>query len=213
VGIQERKEREREQRRLDIVNAAERVFAKKGFGDVTMDDVAEEAELSKGTLYLYFKTNEELHFAVAARGLEVLGDMFARALEIGETGLHKVRAVGSAYSEFFHAYPTYHAAVSYYSDAEVDWDDHSTPNALACHDQGDKVLGLLTRAIEIGMQDGTLRDDLNPTLTGLWLWTQTSGLLQFVSTRQGEHLAQEYGVSKQELIEASFELAQRAIAK
>ena len=58
MGITERKEREKLQRREDILNAAERVFFSKGHKNSTMDDVAEEAELSKGTLYLYFKSKE-----------------------------------------------------------------------------------------------------------------------------------------------------------
>ena len=64
MGIAERKEREKEQRRKAILDAAEKVFFEKGLKYSTMDDVAEEAELSKGTLYLYFKNKEEL-FAVS----------------------------------------------------------------------------------------------------------------------------------------------------
>ena len=60
MGIAERKEREKQQRREEIVQAAEEVFFSKGFEKSTMDDVAEKAELSKGTLYLYFKSKEEL---------------------------------------------------------------------------------------------------------------------------------------------------------
>ena len=48
MGITERREREKEQRKNDIVDAAERVFFKRGHEYATMDDVAIEAELSKG---------------------------------------------------------------------------------------------------------------------------------------------------------------------
>jgi TetR/AcrR family transcriptional regulator len=50
MGITERKEREKEQRRNAIIDAAEKIFFTKGMDNSTMDDVAEEAELSKGTL-------------------------------------------------------------------------------------------------------------------------------------------------------------------
>lgn len=212
MGIQERKEREKEQRRSDIVDAAEQVFAQKGFGSATMDDVAERAELSKGTLYLYFNTKEELFLAVAARGLEVLGNLFMKASEDGETGAQKSRAIGNAYIGFVHEHPTYYAAISYFGDVEIDWEDNSNPNAHACHDLGMRVLSILEQAICVGMQDKSLRDDLNPPLTGLWLWTQLSGILQFVSTRKGEIIAREYGVTKQQLIDEAFALAMRAIA-
>ena len=59
MGIQERKEREKERRRQQIMVAAKRVFSNKGFNKATMEDIAQEAELSPGTLYLYFKNKEE----------------------------------------------------------------------------------------------------------------------------------------------------------
>ena len=72
MGIQERKERERERRRQQIIVAAKKVFSEKGFNKATMDDIAGEAELSPGTLYLYFKNKEELYASLSLRILEYL---------------------------------------------------------------------------------------------------------------------------------------------
>jgi len=60
MGIQERKEREKERRRQQIMVAAKRVFSEKGFNKATMEDIAQEAELSPGTLYLYFKNKDDI---------------------------------------------------------------------------------------------------------------------------------------------------------
>jgi AcrR family transcriptional regulator len=51
MGIVERKNRERLNRKIDILNAAERIFYKKGFEYSTMDDIAKEAEFTKKTIY------------------------------------------------------------------------------------------------------------------------------------------------------------------
>jgi AcrR family transcriptional regulator len=72
MGIQERKERERERRRQQIIVAAKKVFSQKGFNKATMDDIASEAELSPGTLYLYFKNKEELYASLSLRILQYL---------------------------------------------------------------------------------------------------------------------------------------------
>lgn len=72
MGIQERKERERERRRQQIIVAAKKVFTEKGFNRATMDDIANEAELSPGTLYLYFKNKEELYASLSLRILQYL---------------------------------------------------------------------------------------------------------------------------------------------
>jgi AcrR family transcriptional regulator len=72
MGIQERRERERERRKQQIMVAAKRVFTDKGFGKATMEDIAKEAELSPGTLYLYFKNKDELYASLSLRILQYL---------------------------------------------------------------------------------------------------------------------------------------------
>ena len=78
MTIIERKEREKQERYRDILSAAEIIFARDGFSATTMDTIAEEAELSKGTLYLYFKTKEQLFFSI----LENKIDIFTNKLKI-----------------------------------------------------------------------------------------------------------------------------------
>ena len=56
-----------EQRKLQIVQAAEDVFTKKGFDDARMDDIAQQTGLSKGTIYLYFKSKDAVILAILDR--------------------------------------------------------------------------------------------------------------------------------------------------
>jgi TetR/AcrR family fatty acid metabolism transcriptional regulator len=54
-------------RKSQIMNAAETVFTEKGFDKTRMDDIAKETGLGKGTLYLYFKSKDELITATIGR--------------------------------------------------------------------------------------------------------------------------------------------------
>lgn len=72
MGIQERKQREKERRKQQIMVAAKRVFVKKGYDRTTMESIAKEAELSAGTLYLYFKSKSELWATLSVRVLQYL---------------------------------------------------------------------------------------------------------------------------------------------
>jgi AcrR family transcriptional regulator len=72
MGIQERKEREKEVRRQQILVAAKKVITHKGFAKATVEEIAKEAEISPGTIYLYFKNKEELFSALALRALDFL---------------------------------------------------------------------------------------------------------------------------------------------
>ena len=55
------------ERKNQIINAAEDVFTQKGFDEARMDDIAEETGLGKGTLYLYFKSKDDLIIAILDR--------------------------------------------------------------------------------------------------------------------------------------------------
>jgi len=60
VGVAERRVREREARAEAILKAALKVFTHRGIKDATMDEIAQEAELGKGTIYYYFSSKEAI---------------------------------------------------------------------------------------------------------------------------------------------------------
>jgi len=59
-----RKERDRQLRKTDILSAAERIFALKGFYQATMQDIAKDAQYAIGTVYLYFKDKDSLYLSL-----------------------------------------------------------------------------------------------------------------------------------------------------
>ena len=61
MSSQERREKERESRRSAILKAARKLFFDRGFKSVTVDNIAAKAEVSKGSVYLYFKSKEEIY--------------------------------------------------------------------------------------------------------------------------------------------------------
>ena len=61
MGLEERRKREREGRRNAILKAARRLFFEKGFKSVTVESIARKAELSKGSIYLYYNSKEEIY--------------------------------------------------------------------------------------------------------------------------------------------------------
>jgi len=81
MGILERKQREKERRRQEILGAAREVFSAKGFNSATMEEIASKAELSPGTLYLYFKNKEELHTSLSINILAHLGAEISKVVE------------------------------------------------------------------------------------------------------------------------------------
>lgn len=64
VSTLNRKERDRRLRKTDILRAAERIFAFKGYHRATMQDIAKAAQYATGTVYLYFKDKDALYFSL-----------------------------------------------------------------------------------------------------------------------------------------------------
>ena len=96
-----RKERDQQVRRRDLLAAAERLFAQKGYHHTTMEDIAHEAQYGTGTIYLYFKKKEELYEALLERKVgEYVTHVHNRVRE-AESHLEKVRTLLSAKLEFF----------------------------------------------------------------------------------------------------------------
>lgn len=67
--IRARNAEEKKRRHYDILKAAERLWANTSYSELSMNEVAREAKLAKGTLYLYFKTKEELFLALLSEHL------------------------------------------------------------------------------------------------------------------------------------------------
>ena len=72
MGTRERREREKENRRNQILNAAKEIFMSKGLRAATMEEIARKAELSPGTIYTYFRNKEELYAVLNLIGLQYL---------------------------------------------------------------------------------------------------------------------------------------------
>lgn len=75
----------------EILEAAKTVFARDGFHDATMDQIAEHAGVAKGTLYLYFRSKREIFVAALRRGFEILHDETNRRMELAPNSSGKLR--------------------------------------------------------------------------------------------------------------------------
>jgi TetR/AcrR family transcriptional regulator len=209
MGIVERREREKQRRREEILNAAEKVFFLKGIRHATMENVAEEAELSKGTLYLYFKSKEEIYLAINLRGLTILDEMFEKAVSKYEKGIEKIRAIGRSYYRFYKEYPDYFNAFLYYESHEMNWEDKDSV-AIACDTTGHKAMDVVVEALRTGIADGTIRPDIDAFNTAVILWGYLTGIIQIFSLK-GDHLREEHGLKEDEIVEYSFEFIGHAL--
>jgi TetR/AcrR family transcriptional regulator len=167
VTLADRKEREREQRHSDIISAAEHLFFSRGYDSVSMNDIAKEVELSKATLYLYFKDKEALYFAIVLRGARILSTIYLECSQIDTSGLEKIKAMGQGFTEFTRKHPEYFRMLCYSASerfCKTDNDDAKEILDLIC-----KNIQMMSEAFEEGIKDGTVRNDLDPLEMAIYL--------------------------------------------
>jgi AcrR family transcriptional regulator len=123
MSVAKWREREKEMRRNDIIEAAEKLFFSKGYDNVSMKDIAGEVELSKATLYLYFENKEELFFAIVLRGTQILHKTIEEEVEKEKNGINKIEAFKNAYIKFINDYSNYFKAYNYLQSGRFDLTD------------------------------------------------------------------------------------------
>jgi AcrR family transcriptional regulator len=162
-----RKQREREQRRNEIINAAEKFFFERGYDDVTMDEIADEAEVNKALLYYYFKNKEALFFAVDLRGVRILHELYLKCSNIDVDGYTKIKSMIQSLFEFSKDYPDYFRIYRYAGTERFQMSDNEDAKELVDLTTG--IWRLMVEAILQGMKDKTIRKDVDPVEMSIYI--------------------------------------------
>lgn len=160
MSFQELIEKEREQRRTYILDAAEGLFFERGFTSVTMEELARTVGLNKATIYLYFEDKDSLFFAIVLRRIRIINDQYEAISRMDLTGREKCRRMGETYFTFARENPAYFrmlctAGPSLFTSRE---------NTLAqsVHEHLKNQARFMYDALSEGIADGTVRNDLDP---------------------------------------------------
>lgn len=113
MGIKERQERDRATVRRAILDAARDLFESEGYANVSIRKIAERIEYSPAALYSYFPSKDDIFFALAHEGFELLnstagtGGRFADTPPV--TGLDELREAVWRLYQFSYDHPQYFA--------------------------------------------------------------------------------------------------------
>jgi AcrR family transcriptional regulator len=180
-GTASRREREKAQRRDDILRAARTVFFTRGFNAATVDDVAIAAEVSKGTVYLYFDTKETILAHLILEGLDALICDLETAFDAdrpldAHTRLH---GLATAYLQFFQRNPEYYRMIMTFDrgqfQASVDRVTYEEVYARSV-----RGLDWVVRAVEQAQAEGVITVTDTRQAASV-LWAGLNGVLVLLS--------------------------------
>jgi AcrR family transcriptional regulator len=207
MGIQERKEREKERRRQQIMVAAKRVFSDKGFNKATMEDIAHEAELSPGTLYLYFKNKEELY---ASLSLRILQYLLIRVEHVNEekdaNPEDKLKALVDAMYDVYEFDPLIIINMFHLQSSETL--KNLSPQLMAeIKDLSGKSLGSIAKIFKEGVEQGRFIDR-HPVALADSFWSLFSGVVLWLTSKKLINAEKDY---LKQTLEIAFEIFRRGI--
>jgi len=177
VSTTQRRAREKARRRQEILDAARQEFFERGFHYPTVDDVATRAEVSKGTIYLYFVSKEEILAHLLLEGLDVLIGEMEAACGSGpwDEAEDALRALAMAYLDFCQSHPNYFRLIMAFDRGRF---EESISGELHDRvvDQSLRGLTLLAQTIEAGKTDDTFRVNDSWQAAGT-VWAALNGVL------------------------------------
>jgi TetR/AcrR family transcriptional regulator len=203
-----RKQKETKLREQIIFEAAEKLFLAKGYESTTMDEIAAISEFSKGTLYNYFNSKDELYLAIGVKAYELIVDYTKKYTKNEEPGIKQLMEIGYAYYEFSKNFPAY--ATIFHDIAVKIPDISSKPNKELTNIEQkylsssnvyrDLFLQVMTDAIKVK----AIRSDKPPTMIGYILSTITSGLVR--DMMQNKSVISRFGLKEDDIIDFVFEI-------
>ncbi|MCP3953360.1 MAG: TetR/AcrR family transcriptional regulator [Desulfobacterales bacterium] len=175
MGVKERREKEKELRRQTILEAAKGLFFEQGFAATTMNQIAEAAELGKGTLYLYFRNKEELYISLLVEGMALLNTIFEETISDLTGWEKKFMALGWAYYQYSVDYSEFFQISFQFQHGELTA-NISDELYQKCFQEGLKSLNALSGILEEGMASGDIEKQ-DPMELTVVLWGSLTGLI------------------------------------
>jgi len=179
---------ERQLREETILNAAAEVFCSRGFGDTNMIHIARKAKLSKGLLYFYYKSKDDLYMAVILQAIKRTIQFQKHVLEgnYGKPGLDRLMELLDKYFEFMSEFPHYQDAISTFLNmsnplkhekgkAGLSKGMKASPFFKQVADLKFEPLKLITKAMVMGREDGSIKTELPPMYLYLSVWSLMIG--------------------------------------
>jgi AcrR family transcriptional regulator len=149
-----RRERDRLLRRADLLQAAERVFADKGYHAASMEEIATAAEYGTGTVYLYFKDKEALYIELFEEKVRELVQFIEGRMGSEEEPVQALKRLIQARMDYFDRNRSFFQ-IYVREGINLGWSKHERWEGI--RQLYESYLGLLTRLVRAGQRRRLLR--------------------------------------------------------
>ncbi|MBC7628995.1 TetR/AcrR family transcriptional regulator [Ferruginibacter sp.] len=202
----ERKNIEKENRRQDILDAAVTVMKSHGLHGLSIDLIAHETNLAKGTIYLYFKNKEEILSILTIRARTLLIKDFQKIEKNKESNIEQLKSILKSNYLFYKKNSLYYDLVSLY---EV---NNRMTETEEMQQSGEKIMKIVVGIAGRAREEGTLNPKISPVILAMSLWGMAVGMLQLIKVR-GAIMKEKLNISEKDLLNSFIQLLENGVKK
>jgi len=187
----------RKNQRDKILEVAENLFIKKGIDPVTMADIASASRLTRATIYKYFDNRKEIAFEIFKTVISNWRDIAAaEELSHGGTGFQRIERFLTSFCEYLMANPRETRFIAEFNYLYArEWPARQVLHAL---ESLEDVRRIIVEYLRRGIQDGSLKSDLDPELTMAAIFNLNSSLVGRLG-EMGKKLQDEYDLTAEKI--------------
>ncbi len=204
----ELKKQIKENRKNAIMNAAEELFLSKNYEATKMQEIADKAGYSKGTVYNHFKSKEELYLAMGIKAYDFMLQAAIEYTEKEDPGMKQLMAIGYAYYAFSKEYPNY---AMIFHDIGVKFPEiFSKPKdqlsriEMKYIEQSYKYRDIVVRILGDAVKIKAIRYDKSPFLIGYILSTITNAIVK--ELLESPKILKQFKLKADDVIDFVFEI-------
>ena len=180
MGVQERRAREKQELRQDILDAARDLFVREGFENVSMRKIADKIEYSPTTIYLHFHDKADLLDCICEETFTRLDKLLTELAAAPGDHYERLRRGLRAYIEFGLNHPN-----DYRVAFIMDLKPFSAPDRMPrCKEMGEKTFDHLRQSVRKCVESGVFRR-LDIEATSQALWAAIHGLTSLLIVHSG----------------------------
>jgi len=176
LGLEERRKRERENRKNAILKSARKLFFEKGFKPVTVESIARKAELSKGSIYLYYNSKEEIYTQILLNDIDKFHKSISDLLQNPSSASESLMKLANIYVDFFlndrELFRILMTFMLHTSDMHLpeDLNDHIVKTT-------NKTIGIIEQVFKYGVERGEFPATLNLRQNRNAVWGMLNGII------------------------------------
>lgn len=186
----------------NIANAADCLFQHNGIDKTTMDDIAQKADYSKATLYVYFKSKEDIFHYIVLKAMNMLFKAVDMAISKSTDAMEQYYAICHAITVYAESHPFYYQSLM--KTIAVDTDSRlQNPILEEIYQLGEQINCRIEFVMQSGVKQGYFKTEANLIQTVFLLWAAISSVVQLASNKEA-YIHQRMGLTKNQFLECSF---------